>query len=209
MQAEEKMKISPKYKNEDWKKLNLTKKYSRNWETGANIVQDRINGRYLIQIDVLENNLKPEIWEFSGFLIMAVDCMVIETLNQFFLGIEDTNNKYRGRSWESFRDFFNRSDYFKDYFNDNKAKIFYDHIRNGLLHQSQTKEKTLINIKEDEMIKKVNQDDINEGIIVNRKLFHKALLDEFKSYINNLKSKDSKYDDMREKCIIKMNTICQ
>jgi len=202
------MKISPKYKSEDWKKLNLSGTYIPEWNTGADIIYDRISGRYLTQIDVLEKNLNADIWEFSGFIIMAVDCMVIETLNQFFLGIKDTNDIYRGKNWESFRDFFQRSDFFKEHFNDDKARIFYDHVRNGLLHQSQTKEKTLINFKEDEMIKEVNPDNISIGIIVNRKIFHEALLNEFKSYINNLKTDDSIYDDLREKCITKMKTIC-
>jgi hypothetical protein len=202
------MKISPKYKSEDWKSLNLTKRYSSYWKTGANIVQDRINGRYLVQIDILEKHLKREIWEFSGFLIMAIDCMVIETLNQFNLGIEDTNRIYRNRNWESFSDFFKRSNFFKDHFDDIKAHIFYDHIRNGLLHQSQTKRKSLINIKEKEMVKKVNSDDINEGMIINRRLFHKALLNEFNSYIEKLKTDNLIYDNLREKCVTKMNLIC-
>lgn len=139
------MKISPTYRSSDWNSLNLTKQYSENWNQGAEIVKDRIYGRYLKQIDVLENNLDNNIWEFSGFLIMAVDCMVIETLNQFYLGLGDTNEKYERRNWESFRDFFARGEFFKSEFendagfDDDKAKIFYDHVRNGLLHQAQTK----------------------------------------------------------------------
>lgn len=203
------MKISPQYTDSDWINLNLTCEFNPDWIKGADIVYDRIHGRFLVQIESLENNLDLKIWEYSGFMIMAVDCMVIETLNQFHLGISDTNRVYKGRNKESFRDFFQRSDFFKSHFDDAKSFIFYNHVRNGLLHQAQTKEKTKINFREDEMIKQVNESDIDEGIIVNRRIFHEALINEFNSYINNLKSDNNTFDALRKKCIDKMKTICE
>lgn len=202
------MKISPNYYDTDWNALNLSRSYSADWMKGAKIVKDRIHGRYLAQIDSLENNLDLNIWEYSGFLIMAVDCMVIETLNQFHLGIEDTNQVYRRRNKESFRDFFSRSQFFNSHFDDDKSFVFYDHVRNGLVHQAQTKKSTLINFRESEMIKQVNPANIDDGIIVNRRIFHEALVNEFNSYIDKLESNNTIYDDLREKCIDKMNTIC-
>ncbi len=202
------MKISPNYYDTDWNKLNLTKSYSADWEEGAKIVKDRIHGRYLAQIETLDNHLDDEIWEYSGFLIIAVDCMVIETLNQFHLGIEDTNKEYIKRNWKSFRDFFSSSQFFKAHFDDDKSFIFYDHIRNGLLHQAQTKKKTLINFKETEMVRQANPIDINEGIILNRRGFHEALVNEFESYIKKLRTDEITHDTLREKCIDKMSTIC-
>lgn len=202
------MKISPNYYDTDWSTLNLTKSYSTDWEKGATIVRDRIYGRYLAQIETLENHLDDEIWEYSGFLIIAIDCMVIETLNQFHLGIEDTNQVYSRRNRESFRDFFNRSQFFNAHFDDDKSFIFYDHIRNGLLHQAQTKKKTLINFRESEMVKRVNPRNTDEGIILNRRLFHEALVNEFNSYIEKLRTDEITHDALREKCIDKMSTIC-
>jgi hypothetical protein len=202
------MQISPKYYSSDWIDLKLTEHFSDNWHKGADIIYDRIHGRYLAQIEVLEEHLDSAIWLYSGFLIMAIDCMVIETLNQFYLGLEDTNQKYRRKNWESFRDFFLRSDFFKNDFDDDKARIFYDHIRNGLLHQAQTKEKSLINIKFPSMITLVNSSNLDDGIIVNRNLFHKALLQEFEQYISALQTDDEIFDDLRQKCVDKMEIIC-
>lgn len=202
------MQISPKYECSDWTNLKLCKNFSKDWCRGADIVHDRIHGRYLAQIEVLDEHLDPDIWLYSGFLIMAVDCMVIETLNQFHLGIGDTNEKYRKRNWESFKDFFTRSEFFKNDFDDEKAHIFYDHIRNGLLHQAQTKEKSLINIKRPSMLTQVTPSNLSDGIIVNRDLFHEALVKEFEQYIKKLKTNDKEFDDLRQKCIKKMETIC-
>lgn len=202
------MKITPKYRNDHWNNLNLSNSFSFDWIKGADIVYDRIHGRYLAQIETLESHLDREIWEYSGFLIIGIDCMVIETLNQFYLGISDTNQIYRGRNWKSFRDFFQRSQFFNQYFNNNTAFIFYDHVRNGLVHQAQTKKDTLINFRENEMIKEVNPSNLDDGIVVNRRIFHKALVNEFNSYIDNLKTDNTRFDPLRQKCIDKMNTIC-
>ncbi len=202
------MKISPKYTDDDWNELSLNFSFSNDWIKGADIVHDRIHGRYLAQIESLENHLNIDIWEYSGFLIMGVDCMVIETLNQFHLGISDTDKVYRGRNRESFRDFFLRSPFFSGQFDDVKSFVFYDQVRNGLVHQAQTKKGTLINFQENEMIKEIDSSNIEEGIIVNRILFHEALVNEFKSYTTNLKTENPSYDELRKKCIDKMKTIC-
>ena len=202
------MKISPKYESLDWNKLDLSQNYSKDWEKGAKIVDDRIHGRYLAQIEVLEKHLEKDIWLYSGFMIVAVDCMVIETLNQYYLGIRDTDKKYHGKNWESFRDFFSGSDFFKNEFNDDKAKLFYKHVRNGLVHQAQTKEKTLINIERPSMIEQANPTNLSDGIIVNRQLFHEALVKEFNQYITNLKTDIIEFNNLRQNCINKMKTIC-
>lgn len=202
------MQISPKYFCSDWTDLKLTKYFSKDWCKGADIVHDRIHGRYLAQIEVLEEHLDRAIWLYSGFLIMAIDCMVIETLNQFYLGLNDTDEKYYRENWKSFRDFFARSEFFQNDFDDDKAKIFHDHIRNGLLHQAQTKEKSLINIKLPSMITQVTPSNVSDGIIINRERFHRALVNEFEQYINKLKTDDNVFDDLRQKCVNKLETIC-
>ena len=46
------MQISPKYFCSNWIDLNLNKRFSENWRKGAEIVHDRIYGRYLAQIEV-------------------------------------------------------------------------------------------------------------------------------------------------------------
>lgn len=61
-----------------------------------------------------------EIRGNSGFLIMSIDCLLIETLNQFYLGLKSTDERYYGRNWEAFRDFFGYSQYFPA-FKDNDA----------------------------------------------------------------------------------------
>lgn len=201
------MKISPKYSSDDWKSINLsTNSYMSDWEKAIDIFQDRINGRFFSQVRLIENQI------FSGFAIMSLDCLLIETLNQFWLGIDDTNHYSQytrpiGGNWMSFRDFFRRSSHFNTFFSDDVSKVFYEHVRCGLLHQAETKQGTLINFKKSTMVTEIDPSDTNKGIEVNRKLFHTALIREFEDYCKKLL--DSNESTIRQNFINKMNLICR
>jgi hypothetical protein len=201
------MKISPKYSSFDWKSVNLNVNSPlSDWEKAINIFQDRINGRFFNQVKLIENQI------FSGFAIMSLDCLLIETLNQFWLGIDDTNHHPQytrpiGRNWMSFRDFFHRSSHFSTFFPDDVSKVFYEQVRCGLLHQAETKQGTLINFKKSTMVNKIDISDINKGIEVNRKLFHAALIQEFEDYCKKLLN--SSESAIRQNFINKMNLICR
>ena len=197
------MKISPNYTSNDWKRLsNLPVNASTtDWTKAIAILKDRIEGRFLSLIEAIENET------FSGFAIIALDCLLIETLNQFWFGIEDTNVNYNGKNGESFKDFFNRSPYFKYHFTDDISKAFYNQIRCGLLHQAETKGNTLINFKKFKMITLIDPSDAKKGIELNRKLFHTALKDEFRNYLELLN--DPNNEVIRKNFIKKMNLICR
>lgn len=103
-------KISEKFTNTDWANLNLVNDNSENWQKAISIIEDRFNSRFFNQINRFEKN------EFSGFLIMAIDCLLIETLMQFYLGKESTDDTY-SKQWLSFKDFLRNSEQFKSEFN--------------------------------------------------------------------------------------------
>jgi hypothetical protein len=100
-------------------------------------IHHRLHHRYiepLLQI--------PEKYK-SGFLMMATSCLLIETLQSFYEGLENTNRC----SQKSFIKFFEREkDLFPKYaecfpkFADTKAKKenFYSNIRCSILHQAET-----------------------------------------------------------------------
>ena len=67
------MKISPKYRDSDFTKAHS----DSNWNTLVNIFSDRIKGRYLEPIELILAG-DSEISEFSGFSILALDCILIE-----------------------------------------------------------------------------------------------------------------------------------
>ena len=72
--------ISPNFKSSKWNELDLRAKDSLDWKVAVDIFEDRIEGRFLKQIEILANKSDRKIREFSGFAIMALDCLLIETL---------------------------------------------------------------------------------------------------------------------------------
>ena len=68
----------------------------------------------------------------NGFTIMAVSCLMIESLESFYKGWSDSNRK----SQLAFCNFFDRNDNFS--FLKGRADEFYKHVRCGILHQGET-----------------------------------------------------------------------
>ena len=198
-------KISKKYTNQNWIELGLVDQTGTNWISAVDIIKDRFESRFFNQIDKFEHD------EFSGFVIMSIDCLLIETLMQFYLGTESTDKTYPRENWKAFKDFFKQSRYFKDDFKTNKiCQIFYQHFRCGLLHQAQTKLESRIKIYQSELLEYADADDISKGLIIDRAVFHKKLKSEFDDYIKKLTVNANSFngDNLRIKAIDKMKLVC-
>jgi hypothetical protein len=212
-------KISPNYTCTDWPQ-DLLNRYSPNWDKAIDILRDRFEGRYFKPLEVLVNHDQKSIRTNVGFIVMSIDCLLIESLNQFYLGLTHTQQKYDRRNadtnfkrgWQAFRDFFKHSKNFLDFKTDNAlCKIFFDQIRCGLLHQAESKINSLINIKEHQLVKPIDAVDLSKGIIINRKIFHECLVKDFEQYYQDLgdpKSRNIFGDYLRDNCNRKMIALC-
>ncbi len=191
------IKISPRFRKSHWQSACD----EGDWEKMVKIFKDRIEGRFLKPIRLIAKD--RDIGEFSGFSILALDCLIIETLNQFYQGIDKTKRPHKNAFWN----FFNNSEFFKDDFNEDKAFAFYDHVRCGILHQAQTKQKSVVRIDQKAMIQSV-ENDISIGLIVDRAKFHEALEKEISSYMVKLKNDGVENSNLRGNFIKKMNLVC-
>jgi hypothetical protein len=198
------IRISPKYYQRDWHVLSLENIDSPDWNTAIKIFKDRMEGRLLKQIELLDKNPNRKIGVFAGFAIMSLECLFIETLEQFYKGEIETG---QGMSKKAFFIFFQRSPIFRRVFDtQDKAAIFYRHIRCGLLHQAQTKKKSTIHIHpNEEMLQWVNPQKIEEGLKIQRKLFHNEVVNIYNSYVEKLR--DKRNLDMIRKFKRKMDYI--
>jgi hypothetical protein len=189
--VDEAMKISPKYTVGDWQALKFSTEDE--WQTGISIFDDRYRGRFLKPISMIAN------CEFSGFATLALDCLLAETLQQFIDGLEQTPD---GKAKEYFVKFLTKTS-FGEWFDEEKAKMFYDQIRCGILHQAETKKSSKVRIRGP--LVKPSED--GEGLIINRKLFHRQLVEEFESYKEKLRNPSE--ETLRNSFIKKMNYICR
>jgi len=104
-------KISPTFSSSDWPS-SLSNKDSKDWSLGVEIIKDRFESRFIKPIDSLVGHSEKIVRCNSGFIIMSIDCLLIETLNQFYFGINATTDKYNWRNidpnyksnWQAFRD---------------------------------------------------------------------------------------------------------
>jgi len=230
MEDDKGIKISPKYYQNDWRKLNLNSDIQKDWEQAIVIFKDRMEGRYIKQIEVLDKNGNREIGLYSGYAIMSLICLFIETIEQFCNGnIKNTQNypsakclffpHLLGKRKEknqisndavTFWNFFQRSPELKKFFhNQEAANVFYKSFRCGLLHSGQTKGKSLIHIRKDEPILRwIDKNNINNGISIHRRLFFDEVLKVYNNFIEDLEKPHNL--NFRKKTLMKkMNFIVE
>ena len=81
METKGEINISPQYSRDDYHKLKLSTTSSESdWKCAVNILKDRIQGRYINQIDLLSDDINA-----NGFTIMALNCLLIEALYQLII----------------------------------------------------------------------------------------------------------------------------
>ena len=186
----ETLRISPKYTSDDWTALDKTE--ATHWPRAVAIVKDRLHGRFLHFADKC---LKDD---YSGFVVLSIDCLLVETIQQFIEGETDGRKK----SERCFRRFLAGPRFRADFKPAKTRKIFYADIRSGLLHQAEAKNKWLIRRKQPTMLKTVGAD----GYIIDVERFHTAIQDSLDDYLTLLCKPES--TDLRDKLWTKMNHIC-
>jgi len=112
---------------EEWCRTANDKKEDK--EKIANLIHDRLYRRYLKPFDFDDDTYKKEYK--NSFSIMANNCLLIETLESFYRGWENSQNK----SQEAFINFFKRDKNFSEFASDDIPTLFYKNIRCGILHQ--------------------------------------------------------------------------
>jgi hypothetical protein len=192
--------------NQFYINLSLDDIESPDWIKAIEVFERRFRTRFFKPLQILidqqkisKQNSESDKSEFyCGFLVMAIDCMLIETFNQFKFGADSTEDMPLNIQ-ESFIDFLTGSIFFNDFFDIKRSECFYDHVRNGILHQGETKGGTILTTSS------ALVEDTNGGLRLNRIEFHKRLEEYFKDYIEKLK--DSNNEEMRRKFQMKMDFI--
>jgi hypothetical protein len=169
------MEIAPGINAEEWNNLRLDDDESADWKRAVEILEARINGRFIEPIDQLiaaEESTPPKQRRF-GFVVLAVDCLLVETLWAFRQGWTTGEGKAR----EAFVGFLTTRPKFQKLFNSpDLAERFYKEFRCGILHQGETSSNSRV-WSTGELLQ-CNDDQI----IVNRTKFHKRLKEEFQDY---------------------------
>jgi hypothetical protein len=179
---------------ENWANLDLNTE--EGWQKAVDIFEDRIRYRFIEEIKAIQD------MPFSGFAVMALDCLLIETLQQFRKGVTETP---WGKAEDYFREFLTETA-FGEHFCEDQTEIFRDQIRNGILHQAETKGSSKIWIRCGTPLVRYTPDE--DGLEINRKLFHRKLVEVFEAYVKDLQQ-SSPNEGLGKKFVAKMNHICR
>ena len=129
------MEIAPNFTAEQWRKLDLFEKED-DWQIAIDALNDRLSARYIEPVEKLieaENQLKASERRF-GFTILAIDLLLMETIQAFKEGLETTD----GKSKQVFMNFLENSPHFYGYFiTREQREKFYKAFRCGILHQAE------------------------------------------------------------------------
>ncbi len=192
------MKVAPGGITEaHWRSLDLASDSSPDWAAAIMIFQKRLQERFIEPVDTLIDSemFLPRERRKYGFSVLAIDCLVIETLQAFRCGEINTDRKSR----LLITHFLMRNPHFiwaKDV-----AHRFYEDVRCGILHQAETKRDSLVRSEGPLLIDEPN------GLIVNRTAFHSRLKDAFSDYVTSLKNNHPR--KLRGNFLVKMNHICR
>jgi len=193
------MEIAPGFKDSDWKRL--TFKSERDWIRAVAALRRRLEERFVKPARSLLR------FRRSGFAVLALDSLLVETLQQFREGVPETpymiRNGRRVLASEEYFKAFLTSPYFGPGFDDQMATLFYRTVRCGILHQAEVKESSLV--RRDRPLVSLSAD--KKGVVVNPVLFHNRVEAGVRKYLADLRKRTER--DLRGRFRDKMNHIAR
>ena len=193
------MYIAPGIDRDEWLKLELDNAGgSPDWNRAIEIFNARIQSRYLEPVDLLikADESRSPIERRYGFSIIAIDCLLIETLQSFRDGLTDTKNK----SKEMFKKFLTERKGFREHFDKTQAETFFYDFRCGILHQAEIMGPSLL-----WSVGLLKGEKADATPYINRTKVHEVLKDELKQYAAELK--DPSNSELRKNFRTKMDFI--
>lgn len=199
-------KISPKFYAQDWHdlKLDADNPDEAEWSKAADILKDRLEGRFLTPAQVLIDLDKIQAESTFGFAILALDFLVLETIEGFREGLTN-HNRQSENLFVSFMSQWVEFQACVPMVNDRATKAS-DLYKQGrcALHHSGTTDRIIVRRGETFDMLTFNAD---RSIEINRTKFHEGLCNEFNRYLASLRDRTNV--DGRKKMQAKMAAICR
>ena len=192
--------IAPGIRRDEWLRLNLDDPKSPDWNRAIEIFNERIRSRYIEPADLLmmKDSKRKPVERRYGFSILAIDCLLIETLQSFRDGLTNTKNK----SKKMFERFLTCRESFREHFSKDEAVRFYYDFRCGILHQAEVMGASLLWSVGSLKGKK------SDGTpYINRTKIHECLKDEIERYSEELR--DPNNSELRKHFKTKMDFIAR
>lgn len=165
------------------------------WAEAVGALRRRVDERFLQPIAQLSRLRRSQHGAVPGFAMLALDCLLIDTLQSFREGRVTTGEVSPASSFRTFL----KSARFRE-FNSDDRNAFFNYVRNGLLHNGETRGDWRVRTGTPGMLSKVGA-----AHVINRTRFHAAIAEEFEEYCAGLVSGP---EEPRQKFLRRMDAIC-
>jgi hypothetical protein len=146
------------------------------WQELISAVQRRIEERFLRPVEKLARfDGSDKLHYRPGFAILALDCLLIDTIQSFREGRVTTGDVSAAQSFKTFLS----SQRFEDFTRSDRGD-FFQYVRNAILHNGETRKDWKIRIDTERMLER---DPATNTRTINRQLFHAAVEAEFRDLI--------------------------
>lgn len=162
------------------------------FEQICSVMKKRVNDHYISPISTFLNATRThEHREWYGFIVMGINCILIEFYYEMIYGYDQSSNS--GAVLIAYKEVLPQLD---NEITEDRAQIFYKGIRCGIIHQGQTKEETAITFEYDKIIEQNGS-----YYLCNPQTLFEALIELYKNYWEKLSM--SLYNDTNSEQLIK------
>lgn len=181
------MKISPRYTDVQWASAFTG---SIDWGKAIDIVENRINGRWLECVDKISDS------NSSGFAVLVLDCIILESL----WGFKHGESAPKGKEKQTYQKILTSKRF---NFTLEQCEDFRKFVRNGLMHDAETRKGWLVEktIPREKILEPMGACEYR----INRTKFHEAVKMSVVDWIKELR--DGKDTNLREKMKTRMDQI--
>ena len=159
------------------------------WDKAINIVQDRVEGRWLRWSDKLCDE------QGSGFAVLALDCITLESLWGFIHGRPVPKGDGEG----VYRDMLARAEFGWTHHESDDFRRF---VRNGLMHDAETRSNWMVEMTVPRSV--IMERSAGGQYRINRTKFHKAVRATFEDWMVRLRAGDT---SLRKNMRLRMDDI--
>lgn len=201
--------IAPDFTNSQWQSLLLAPEdhTSTDWKEAILVFVSRFEDRFFAACDELieqgEKTKTANGYQRFGFAILAIDFLIIESLQGFREGCTDHKRKSKNliknflKSWSTFKNALPAHKNDPEHW----AFILFKNCRCALHHTASTDRNVTVGVSGNSLT--FSED---KSVHINRTKFHLELKSEFQAYIRELQSVEG--IQTRHNFIQKMKTIC-
>ncbi len=135
--------------------------------------------------------------DYAGFAVVALDCLLIDTIQSFVEGESSSGTEF-------FERFINEG-----YLNGDlgsRCDDFVRNVRNPVLHDGETRGNWLI--RSDPSAGWIVRDDA-DGVVLNRDALHGAIVRDFDAYLARLRDPQPIHDGLRDKFLRRLTALCK